>query len=84
MRLRWMSSDLRDGIISGLVSGAVVSLVVLAVTFWFEDRVADNGSRLENVRFVRQVALTNGAPMPFRGLDVLGRDVGDTPAGSLT
>jgi uncharacterized protein YjbI with pentapeptide repeats len=63
---------IKDDVIAGVVSGVCVTVGALGATFGFEARQNDNQTHLENLRFVRELALRHDIAMPFRGLDLEG------------
>ena len=67
--------DIVTGIVAGLVSGGIIAAVAFAATASFEERQSESQARLENLRFVREVALGSSDVMPFRGLDLVGANL---------
>jgi hypothetical protein len=64
-RQRWKEILLRDVVIA-----ALLGLVFFGVSHWFEQQRASQAERLENLRFVRDVATRESGPMPFRNLNL--------------
>ncbi|MCY1233405.1 Pentapeptide repeats (8 copies) [compost metagenome] len=64
-----LAHDIIAGIISGLVSGTLLSVVALT----WDNNIAVRQERAEDLRFVRDVYLQGDVPaMPFQGVDLEG------------
>jgi hypothetical protein len=69
--LRWKEILLRDVVIA-----ALIGLLLFGVSYWFEQQRASQAERLENLRFVRDVATRESGRMPFRGLNLEDMNLG--------
>ncbi|WP_140416546.1 hypothetical protein, partial [Arthrobacter globiformis] len=63
-----LTHDVVAGIISGLVSGALLSAVALT----WDNNIAVRQERAEDLRFVREVYIQGATAMPFNGVDLEG------------
>jgi hypothetical protein len=68
-REHWPEIVLRDVGIAAIL-GLLLGLILYGVASWSDGVRANHAERLENLRFVRDVATRESGPMPFRNLNL--------------